>query len=351
MTSGPDGLPLGFSETAQVEISDAAVMSRRPVVSVQMITYNHKPYISQAIEGVLAQKTDFPVELVIGEDCSTDGTREVVLEYQRRHPEAVRVITSARNVGMTENARRAAGACRGKYLALCEGDDRWIHPRKLQMQVDIMEADPGVGLVHGGAVRCDVASGRCHPWKRRPRGYDDGDVFIKLITGRYFIYTATACMRMDLFRAARERNPEVFDGRYLMGDIQLWLELSRVTRFRLVNEPLAAHNILPESATRSADVQKEIRFWKSVFEVRMHYVRRYNAGGSTERHVRTTHARRFLRYAYVAGDRGLADEAWRALKDLHVPIRPGDLAYYTGARNGSVRTAIRALRRLRLSLR
>ncbi|HJO23035.1 MAG TPA: glycosyltransferase, partial [Myxococcota bacterium] len=73
-----------------IEISDSQVMALEPVVSVYMSTYNHAEYLAQAIEGVRAQRTTFPIELVIGEDCSTDRTREIAIEYQQRHPDLIR---------------------------------------------------------------------------------------------------------------------------------------------------------------------------------------------------------------------------------------------------------------------
>lgn len=112
-----------------------------PVVSVQTITYQHEPYIRQCIEGVLMQKTDFPIEYIIGEDCSSDGTREIVMEYADRFPGLIRVITADTNVGMVENGKRCMRACRGKYIALCEGDDYWTDPLKLQKQVELLERD------------------------------------------------------------------------------------------------------------------------------------------------------------------------------------------------------------------
>lgn len=118
-----------------------------PLISVKMITYNHARYISQAIECVLAQKTVFPFELVIGEDCSTDGTREIVFDYARRYPELIRVITTDQNVGMQKNSNRTSDACQGKYIAYCEGDDYWHHPEKLQKQVAYLESHPECGLV------------------------------------------------------------------------------------------------------------------------------------------------------------------------------------------------------------
>src|SRR5512137_2891725 len=109
-----------------------------PLVSVSMLTYNHAPYIAQAIEGVLRQKTNFAFELVIGEDCSTDGTREIVLAYAAEFPRVIRVITSERNVGSTKNSWRTFRACVGKYIAWCEGDDYWHDMGKLQLQFDYL---------------------------------------------------------------------------------------------------------------------------------------------------------------------------------------------------------------------
>ena len=113
-----------------------------PLVTAKTITYNHAPFIRQCIEGVLMQETNFPIEYIIGEDCSTDGTREIVEEYARRYPDTIRLITSEQNVGARENSRRTTKAARGKYIALCEGDDYWTDPHKLQKQVDFLEAHP-----------------------------------------------------------------------------------------------------------------------------------------------------------------------------------------------------------------
>jgi len=117
-----------------------------PLVSVRVITYNHENFIAQCIEGILMQRTDFPFEVVIGEDCSTDRTREIVLDYQARYPDKIRTITSEANVGAMNNVIRVQQACQGKYHAYCEGDDYWIDPLKLQKQADFLEAHPDVSL-------------------------------------------------------------------------------------------------------------------------------------------------------------------------------------------------------------
>lgn len=119
-----------------------------PIVSVRTSAYQHAKYIINCIEGVLMQKTTFPIEYIIGEDFSTDGTREIVFDYAKKYPNFIRVITADYNVGMKANGNRCIRACRGKYMAICEGDDYWIDPLKLQKQVDFLEQNPEYGLVY-----------------------------------------------------------------------------------------------------------------------------------------------------------------------------------------------------------
>jgi glycosyltransferase involved in cell wall biosynthesis len=120
----------------------------KPIVSVKTITFNHAPYIRRCIESILMQKTTFPFELVIGEDCSTDGTRDIVLDYAKKYPDVIRIITSETNVGEIPNEIRTGLACQGEYIALCEGDDYWIDPLKLQKQYDVMLKHDAVVVTH-----------------------------------------------------------------------------------------------------------------------------------------------------------------------------------------------------------
>ena len=130
-----------------------AVDARLPLVSVVTITYNHEPFIAKTIEGVLMQQVGFPIEYIIAEDCSTDGTRKICEEYAAKYPDLIRLIVSDMNVGPGENERRAYAAARGKYIAYCEGDDYWTDPLKLQKQFDFMEAHPEYSVCFHGFHR------------------------------------------------------------------------------------------------------------------------------------------------------------------------------------------------------
>ncbi len=131
----------------------------QPKVSVLMITYNHEPFIAQAIASVLMQQTSFPYELVIGEDCSTDGTRAIVEQFQRQYPAHIRLLLHPQNVGMFENFRQTYAACQGEYIAMLEGDDYWTDHHKLQQQIDFLNAHPTYAICfHQAYYRDDTVS-------------------------------------------------------------------------------------------------------------------------------------------------------------------------------------------------
>jgi glycosyltransferase involved in cell wall biosynthesis len=115
-------------------------------VSVEVLTYNHEKYISQALDSILMQKTDFAYEIVVGEDLSTDATRSIVLDYQKRYPGIIHVILSEENLGGKKNHFRTYPACKGQYIAVCEGDDYWTSPDKLQRQVDFLDSHPDCSI-------------------------------------------------------------------------------------------------------------------------------------------------------------------------------------------------------------
>ncbi|HIP11636.1 MAG TPA: glycosyltransferase [Arcobacter sp.] len=107
-------------------------------LSVWMITYNQEDYIAQALDSVLSQKVNFDFEIVIGEDCSTDNTRAILLAYKKNYPAKIKLLLHKRNQGMVKNQNLTFEACKGKYIAMLEGDDFWNNPNKLQVQYEAM---------------------------------------------------------------------------------------------------------------------------------------------------------------------------------------------------------------------
>ncbi len=126
-----------------------------PLVSICCITYNHENYIRDAIEGFIMQKTDFPFEIIIHDDASTDATADIIRKYEEKYPNIIKPIYQTEN----QYSKGAMGtlftlkAARGKYIALCEGDDYWIDPLKLQKQISEMEKNPGCYISFHPAIR------------------------------------------------------------------------------------------------------------------------------------------------------------------------------------------------------
>ena len=132
-------------------------MSTRYMVSVVCTTFNHAEYIRQALDSFLIQETTFPYEIIVHDDASTDGTADIVREYQRDHPDKIRAILQSENQysrGGFKPSFYAAKQSSGAYIALCEGDDYWSSPQKLQLQVEAMEKHPEIEFSFHNAMIC-----------------------------------------------------------------------------------------------------------------------------------------------------------------------------------------------------
>ncbi|HEY8127379.1 MAG TPA: glycosyltransferase family 2 protein [Hyphomicrobium sp.] len=128
------------------ETSSRAQLDPRPVVSVLVVTFNHEQYLRRTVESIVEQHVSFPLEVVIAEDHSTDGTFQIALQLQQQYPNITRIIHGPKNLGMIGNGRRGLAHCRGDYIATCDGDDYWTDPYKLNRQITEMRKRPEVGV-------------------------------------------------------------------------------------------------------------------------------------------------------------------------------------------------------------
>ena len=117
-------------------------------VSVILMAYNQEEYISKTIDSILCQKTNCNYELVIGEDCSSDSTRDICIKYSQAFPDKICLLLNRKNIGMQQNFIQCLRLAKGKYIALCDGDDFWTDPQKLQMQYDLLENNSDFSGVH-----------------------------------------------------------------------------------------------------------------------------------------------------------------------------------------------------------
>jgi len=182
------------------------------------------------------QETDFPYELVIGEDCSTDNTRKICEDYAKRFPDKIRLLEREKNLGITPNFISTLEACRGEYIALCEGDDFWNTPNKLFMQVSALESDNSYSACATSATRFFEISGRVEEevsYKDKPEVFT---VDLEMLFNDFFIYTATFVFRASCL------NVKDFEG-LCFGDRFLVLRAGLSGDIRFINVPTTVYRI------------------------------------------------------------------------------------------------------------
>ena len=320
MTNHVPQLP---STMPTIEISDPSALPADPLVSVYTLAYKHERFIADTIEGVIAQKCDFPIELIIGEDCSPDRTREIVLDYQRRYPGLIRVLTSEKNVGAYANGRRCQLATRGKYVAICEGDDYWHRQDKLQMQVNAMMQNPTATIVHTDFDR--RMGGRVfRNWNRRNRNPDlaQGEAF-EMLLRRMSVVTATVMHKRAILIDYVEAGAD--DRNWPFGDYQralyaslrgpvIYLPLSTAT-YRYV-----AGSVMNQGARNLLTLQR------AGLECREWFMAMCPCPEEVRREVRRISHRAIMRQALLCGDKSAFLEECRQLSLLRDAL--GRLEYY-----------------------
>jgi glycosyltransferase involved in cell wall biosynthesis len=194
--------------------------NHKPLVSVLIVTFNQRDYLKKALDSILMQKCNFSFEIQIGEDCSTDGTRELCIEYARRFPEIVFLHLNEKNKGFLNNYFDLFQNARGKYIADCGGDDFWLEENRLQIQVNFLEQNPEYSMVAGNWFLLDEETGNSEPaTELSESGWDEPSCFGKKSVASYInqqeiprILLTSACMRTDWALEAYRQNPELFRG-------------------------------------------------------------------------------------------------------------------------------------------
>ena len=246
-------------------------MKDKPLVSICCITYNHSDYIKDAIEGFLMQKTTFPFEVIIHDDASTDGTTEIIRDYVSKYPDLINAIFQTENQyskkrGIT--VRFVYPVTRGKYIALCEGDDYWTDQYKLQKQVDFLEANQEYGLV--------ITKAKTYIQKERKFSVNIGGSKVKFedILVNNQIVTLTTCFRKDLLRKyLHEIDPP--SRNWKMGDYPMWIYFAHEAKIKLNKEITGVHRILESSASHFTELSDTIAFIEGGYNVSLFYLNKY----------------------------------------------------------------------------
>lgn len=254
----------------------------RPImVSIRCITFNQAKYIRQCLDGFVSQKTTFRFEAIVHDDASTDGTSEIIKEYADKYPNIIKPIFEKENQyskGDGSLSRIVDSQLTGKYVAICEGDDYWPDPCKLQKQVQFLEDNPDYVLSYTNSVVVDENSKRIIT--RKPKRYE-GDCFKSLLLEGNYITTPSVCYRLCEDDGWLEFINS-FPFELKMGDKPHWLYLSHKGKFKYQHDIIAAYRLLRESASHSNDIKKALEFATNGEQIALYVNKYYNVGISED---------------------------------------------------------------------
>ncbi len=239
--------------------------SMNPLVSVVVPSYNVERYLAQALQGILMQKVPFEFEIIVGEDCSTDSTRSILMSYVEREPRRVKPLLQERNVGLLRNFLDMLNVCTGTYIAVCDGDDYWTDPEKLRKQVEFLESHGDHGVVFTDAdVYYQEEGTFVRAYDRRVRkAIPQGNVLSSLMYGSNPYRVSTSLFRSSLVAEYKQ----ILTMRdFHVNDFPLWMTLARRALVGYIPQPTAVYRIRARSWSHFGTLDEVIRFCRRKYK-------------------------------------------------------------------------------------
>jgi glycosyltransferase involved in cell wall biosynthesis len=243
-----------------------------PLVTVVICSYNRAHTITKTIDSVLNQICSFPIEILIGDDGSTDNSKALLLEYQKNYPAIINLKFHEKNLGLGGNWATIAHLARGKYIASCDDDDYWHNPNKLQLQVNFLEDNLDIGLVHTDYRTYDVNSKKINEVIIQNPLYEN--LTQAIFNGSYQILVSSVMLRTELFQ--KHVNYEDYIRlRFTIQDWPTWIILSRQTRFQHLDISTVTYSIGSESITTIKVYDKAIKRFENEKKMYLYLCKQY----------------------------------------------------------------------------
>ena len=235
-------------------------------ISVIMTTYNQEHTIARALDSILMQQCRLPIEIIVGEDCSTDNTLAICREYASRHPQEIVLIANERNKGVVDNYFDCLLQASGKYIADCAGDDFWTDPLKLEKELCILEQHDDVTMVHTDWLYYDEATGNTSKHSERcfTSAFVDGRSMLEAIltqTTLPVVHLCTALYRKEAFQKAYEEDTYLFRNKeFGCEDLSLTFMLARQGQIAYLPDVTLSYSVNHESVSSHKDEARQFRF-------------------------------------------------------------------------------------------
>lgn len=302
------------------------------LISVIVCTYNQQGTIGRTLDSILSQKCHLPIEIVIGEDGSTDNTLSVCQQYEKQYPDVIRILANKQNKGFVRNYFDCLRACRGKYIADCAGDDFWIDNGKLEQESLILEQDENVGIVHTDWLRYDERTGKLQPpsdspeWERTTTSkspkislWEDLEGAILMPVERPAIHLCTALYRNDWIRQAMQEYPQFFDpDTYQCEDVQIAFFLARMGKVAYLDTPTLAYSCSVGTISNPDNEEKQFRFWANTTRLSFDLAQTFDIRDERLDHFFQARIHKLLMHAFRSGNPTLRTQALTIQKEMNV---------------------------------
>lgn len=256
-------------------------------VSVCITTYNLEKYIEQTLNSILSQRTSFDFEILVGDDCSTDGTREILLAYKERYPEKIKLHLQQKNVGVNKNDYDLIYLSKGEYIAWCDGDDYWIDQYKLEKQVHILDGNSQYSCVHTLWRNFIEIDDRFedkffsqYDWEKELKGKQ----YIENLLTRKdsgFRFSSLMC-RTEILVKALDQDPSILiEVDHLQNDFAILCMLVDAGPCYLMPEITTVYRIRVESLSITNSLRKKYIYSLKGLNLTMYLLKKYNIHGET----------------------------------------------------------------------
>lgn len=232
-----------------------------PLVSVVVPSYNRKDTVVQTLKSIIEQECSFEYEIIIGDDCSSDGVQELLISYQKRYPEKIKLLLFETNIGLGANWATCVKHCHGKYITNCDNDDYWHNNQKLQLQVDFLDKNTKYGVVHTDYQTHNRATGLLEQVIVSDKVLER-PLQKSIFKGKYQFCNATMMYRKELIDKYVPLD-DYINYQFTLQDWNTWVILAKYTDFFCMPISTATFGVETESITRPSSYEKLIeRFEK-----------------------------------------------------------------------------------------
>lgn len=293
-------------------------------ISVIVVTYNQEKTIGRTLDAILRQECHLPFEIVVGEDCSTDGTKAICQDYARQYPDRIRLFCNAQNKGVVNNYMDCLLACKGELIADCAGDDFWTDPLKLEKASRIMEANPDVTLVHTAWCYYNEQTHATTPSPAQPftAAMTDGKDMLEAIitqTRRPVIHLCTALYRADTAKESYHKHTAWFRHEdVICEDLQIAYLMAKNGRIAYLPDVTLNYNQGEETVSTPTDAHRQFVFCKKATQLSYWLSEDY---GHRRKRIESYFCQRIFElgmYAFRAHSRELYKETLACEKDWNV---------------------------------